>query len=77
MQNLKAGKVIGANIRRVRLSRKMTQEQLAAKLQVMEFDLSRGTVVKLESGIRHISLEELKAIKEILDMEYSDFFEDA
>jgi len=38
--------------------------------------LLRGTYAKIEAGIRHISVDELKAIKTILDMQYSDFFEE-
>ena len=76
MQSIKGGNVIGKNIRRVRKSRKLTQDVLAAKLQVKGLDISRGTLAKIESGIRHITLEELKTIKEVLKMEYSDFFDE-
>jgi transcriptional regulator with XRE-family HTH domain len=76
MQNLKAGKVIGANIRRVRKATGLTQSELATQLQLKGLDLSRSTVAKIESGIRHITLDELKVIKTVLDMEYGDFFED-
>lgn len=76
MQHLKAEKVIGANIRRIRRIQKLTQEELAAQLQVKGLDLSRSTVAKIESGIRHITLDELKSIKAVLHMEYNDFFEE-
>jgi len=73
-QNIKSDKNIGENIRRARNAKGMTQEQLAAKLQLFNCDMSRGTLAKIESGIRHISVEEINAIKEILDMSYEDFF---
>lgn len=76
MQNLKAGKVIGSNIRRVRMSSGLTQEKLAAQLQTEGCDISRGTLAKIEAGIRHITLDELKVIRKVLNMDYGDFFED-
>ena len=77
MQNLKAGKIIGANIRRIRKSQHLTQDALAAKLQVKDLDISRSTLAKIESGIRHIALDELKIIKDVLKAEYNDFFDGA
>lgn len=52
----------------------MTQEALAAHMQLLECDISRGTLAKIEAGIRHISVRELNAIKEALGMRYEDFF---
>lgn len=73
-QSIKSDKSIGLNIRKARKAKNMTQEQLTAKLQIYDCDVSRGTLAKIEAGIRHISVEELKAVKEILDMSYEDFF---
>lgn len=76
MQHLKAGRVIGKNIRRVRMEQGFTQKEFATQLQLAGLDLSRSTIAKIESGIRHITLDELKAIKVVLKMEYGDFFDD-
>ena len=73
-QRIKSDKTIGENIRRVRNERNLTQEQLVAKLQLIKCDMSRGTLAKIEAGIRHISVEELNAIKNILGMSYEGFF---
>lgn len=73
-QNIKSEKCIGENIRTARIAKNMTQEQLAARLQVSDCDISRGTLAKIEAGIRHISLKEITAIKDILGMQYEDFF---
>lgn len=50
----------------------MTQEQLVAQLQVRGCDISRGTLAKIEAGIRHTSIEELDAMKAIFDISYDD-----
>lgn len=71
-QNIKADKTIGENIRKWRNAKGMTQEQLSAQLQVRGCDISRGTLAKVEAGIRHISVKELIAIKTILDIAYED-----
>ena len=73
-QNIKSDSVIGENIRKARNIANLTQEQLAAKLQIVNCDISRGTLAKIEAGIRHISVEEINAIKEVLNMKYEDFF---
>ena len=69
-QNIKASRSIGRNIRNFRIKRGMTQEQLAAQLQVYGCDISRGTLAKIEAGIRHISVEELNAVKTVLKVTY-------
>lgn len=73
-QSIKASKIVGKNIRKYRKAKGMTQEQLSAQLQLQEYNISRGTLAKIEAGIRHISVEELNAIKTILNIAYKDFF---
>ncbi len=71
-QGLKASKSLGGNIRDLRNRRGMTQEQLAAQLQVCGCDISRGTLAKIEAGIRHISVKELNAVKAVLQVKYEE-----
>ena len=63
-QSIKADQTIGENIRKARNALHMTQEEPAVKVQLLECDISRGTLAKIEAGIRHISVKELNAIKE-------------
>ncbi len=73
-QGIKADQSIGENISKARKQKGLTQEQLSAQLQVHGIDISRGTLAKIEAGIRHLSVSEINAIKFILEMDYSDFF---
>lgn len=73
-QSIKADKRIGEAIRRHRSAKGMTQEQLSVQLQLSGCDVSRGTLAKIEAGIRHISVEELNALKRVLDIPYDAFF---
>lgn len=63
---------IGKNISTLRNKANMTQEQLAAKMQVMGCDISRGTLAKIEAGIRHLYADELKCLKIILNVDYDE-----
>ena len=65
---------IGNKIRCIRESKSMTQEQLAAKLQVMGCDITRSAVAKIEVGQRHIYPDEIKCIKEILNVSFDELF---
>lgn len=52
----------------------MTQEQLAAKLQINGCDITRSAVAKIEVGQRHLYPDEIILIKQILNVEYDDIF---
>lgn len=65
-------KIIGRNIREIRESKKMTQEQLSAKLQILGCDITRSALAKIEVGQRHIYIDEIKLIKEILNISFDE-----
>lgn len=62
----------GENIKKLRKEANFTQEQLVTKMQTYGCDISRGTLAKIEAGIRHIYVNELKCLKEILNVKYED-----
>ncbi len=72
--NKEIEKAVGNNIRLLREGRDMTQEQLAAKLQVSGCDITRSAVAKIEVGQRHLYPDEIILIKEILSVSYDDIF---
>ncbi|MBE7041444.1 MAG: helix-turn-helix transcriptional regulator [Ruminococcaceae bacterium] len=72
--NIQYEKQIGENIRSLRTKRKLTQEQLAAKLQVSGCDVTRSALAKIEVGQRHLYPDEIKALKEILNVSYDEIF---
>ena len=67
-------KQVGQNIRRLRLKLEMTQEMLAAKLQLEGCDITRSAVAKIEVGERHLYPDEIILIKKILNTEYEEIF---
>lgn len=72
--NMQIEKLIGRNIRFLRESVKMTQEQLSVKLQVNGCDITRSAVAKIEVGQRHIYPDEIILIRKILNTTYEEIF---
>ena len=68
-------KQMGKNIRKMRKENNLTQDRLAAKMQVMGCDITRSALAKIEAGQRHIYPDEIKALKEIFDASYDQIFE--
>lgn len=66
---------IGNNIRKLREKRNLTQEQLAAKLQINGCDITRSAVAKIEVGQRHLYPDEIILLKQILNVEYDEIFD--
>jgi len=63
---------IGANIRRLRIEKGIKQTELVAMVQLNNVNLTRETLVKIESGRQHIKISQLNAIKECLKVSYED-----
>ena len=61
---------VGKIIRALRMQKKLSQEQLAAKAQLQGCDLTRSALAKIECGQRSIYPDELKAVKQTLDVPY-------
>lgn len=66
---------IGKNIRRIRKEQGIGQTELVRKLQLLEVDMTRETLVKIERGIQHIKLEQLRAIRDVLGITYEDLLD--
>jgi len=66
---------IGNNIRRVRKERGIGQTELVRELQLIDVDMTRETLVKIERGIQHIQLEQLRGIRDILNTTYDELLD--
>ena len=67
--------LIGTRIRSVRMQQKLSQEQLAAKVQLLGCDLTRSALAKIECGQRSIYPDELKALHEALHIPYESLLQ--
>ncbi len=67
---------VGSNIRKIREAKGMTQDALAAKLQLMGCDITRSAVAKIEVGQRHLYPDEIILIRKILNTTFDAIFEE-
>ena len=72
--NVEIEKQVGKNIRILREKAGLTQEQLAAKLQLCGCDITRSAVAKIEVGQRHLYPDEIILIKRILNTDFESIF---
>lgn len=66
---------IGNNIRRIREGRQMTQDALAARLQLCGCDITRSAVAKIEVGQRHLYPDEIILLRKILNTSYEELLD--
>ena len=67
-------KIFGANLRKIRENKKMTQETVSAKMQVNGCDLTRSALAKIEVAQRHIYVDEILLLKEIYGVSFDELF---
>lgn len=63
---------IGKNIREIRLNRGIKQVEMVRQLQLINIEMTRETLVKIESGKQHIKASQLRGIRNILDTTYDE-----
>ncbi|MBP3320948.1 MAG: helix-turn-helix transcriptional regulator [Clostridia bacterium] len=73
--NARIEKRVGKNICFLRQRAGMTQELLAAKLQLAGCDITRSALAKIEVGQRHIYPDEIVLLKEILGVSFDEIFD--
>lgn len=66
--------IIGGNVRAVREKKGWTQEQLAAKCNLLQWNISRGTLAKIEVKVRRVTDIEIKFLAQALNIDINDLF---
>lgn len=56
------------------MERQLSQEQLAARMQVLGCDVTRSALAKIEVGQRHIYPDEVKCLRDIFGIGYEELF---
>ena len=74
MQKLKPDLDIGKNIQDLRIKNGLTQEEVAAKMQVLGCDISRVIYARMKNCTYNIRISELCALKIIFKAVFDDFF---
>ena len=65
---------VGEAVRRARVAKGWSQDTLAAKMQLAGGSMTRGTLAKVESGIRGTSDIEIYLFSEVLGAPLASFF---
>ncbi len=73
--NARIEKKVGENVRKIRERERITQDRLAAMLQLRGCDVTRSALAKMEVGQRHIYPDEIILLKEILRVSYEELFD--
>ena len=63
---------VGTHLSWLRKQKKLTQEQLAARMQLLGCDITRSALAKIEVGQRMLCPDELKALHSALSVSYDD-----
>lgn len=66
--------IIGKNVKYIRENKGWTQEQVAAKCNLIDWKISRGTLAKIESNVRGVSDIEVTYFASVLDVKIADLF---
>ena len=76
-EKLKQDISIGNNLKLLRKTAKLSQEEVAVKLQLMGFSISREIISQMELGRYSIRISVLLALKQIYNVStYYEFFKD-
>ena len=65
MQKLRVDMNMGANLRRLRLEHRYTQDQLVAKLHLLEVPVTRAVYSRYETGELNIPVRTLVALQNL------------
>jgi transcriptional regulator with XRE-family HTH domain len=66
--------IVGPQIRKARYQLSLSQEQLAARCQLLGLDISRSTLAQIEIRVRFVSDEELLVLASVLNVSTDDLY---
>lgn len=67
--------MIGSNLRKFRTEKKMSQQTLSDKLEMMAIYICRGSISRIEDKQRTVTDIELYGIAKVLGVSISDLYE--
>lgn len=68
--------IIGNKLRKYRVERHMSQQELAERLETYAIYICRGSISRIENHERTVTDFELRAMAEILGVNVTDLFEE-
>ena len=74
MQKILQDAQLGNNLQKLRIARKLTQDDVCARLSVMGRPMGRSNYSHIENGTRNIFVSDLAALKLIFHCSFDDIF---
>lgn len=68
--------IVGGKVRELRKARKMSQQELADKLEVLAIYVCRGSISRIEDKQRTVTDIELYGLAKVFGVEIGDLFEE-
>jgi len=68
--------IIGPQIKHLREQKHMTQEELTAQCNLVDWNITRSTLAKIESQVRRVTDSEVELMAMALKVEISKLYED-
>ena len=66
--------IVGKNVRSIREMKGLTQEQLVAKCNLIDWQISRSTLAKIEANVRRVTDQEVFYLSQALNSDIKDLF---
>jgi len=66
--------LIGPQVREIRETQRLTQEELAARCGLLKWNISRSTLAKIESQVRRVTDEEVALMAKALKVNISKLY---
>lgn len=66
--------IVGPYVRQLREQQKLTQDELSARCNLINWNISRGTLAKIEAKVRKVSDLEALLLAQALGVEVSSLF---
>lgn len=67
--------IIGPRVQQIRESQGLTQEELSARCNLIGWDISRGTLAKIEAQVRRITDDEVQLLAQALNISIAELYE--
>jgi len=68
--------VIGPRVREIREAKKLTQDELAARCNLLGWNISRGTLAKIEAKVRRVTDVEVVLLAKALQVDVNRLYQE-
>lgn len=66
--------IVGPTVRQIREQQQLTQDEFAARCNLLGWSISRGTLAKIEARVRKVSDSEALLLARALKVDIGDLF---